>query len=375
METTTNPTETQQAPVAAAAPEASAAPSVEAAPQAPQVAPEASAPTTDPAQQFADDGVALDDDGELKFGDKFFDAYREDQGDAQEEQKPEQETPAAATTPAPAFYTADELKAFESLDGIDPARFPEAMQPYIPVIRDYVMALQRQVGLLRSMEASRGMPQPPTQFQPQRQAQAPQPLGHKEIAEAARKLAAERLGVKQESIDAYDPEHLAALNMAVQEVTARNRAEVVAYQGQAQAQFQAQQQLQRFAVDLASRPDFNEFDAWVTQKLAAAGMSSDQLYAYAQQTGDLAGVQRAVAEMYQEWKRQGAQTPQTLQNPQPSPQQPVQPLQQRGAVPSKVPVLENAAGAAQVKKTVDLRGFGDMDEDAQARALIEMGVV
>ena len=355
METTTNTIETPQPAV----PEVSSTPPAE---TTPPVAQPPAAPSVDASSQLAEDGIAIDDDGELEFGSKFFDTFRED-FESRQEKEEEQEGGPAPETPAatpPTFYTADELKGFGSIDEIDPARFPEAMQPYIPVIRDYVLSLQRQVELLRSI---RNAPQPQTQAP-----QAPKPMEHKEIAALARKVAAERLGVKPENIDTYDAEHVAALSVAVQEVTARNRAEVAAWQGQAQAQ----QELQRFAVDLASQPDFQQFDTWVTNRLASAGMSADQLLVYAQQTGDLAGIQRAVAEMYREWKRQGAQqAPQGAQ----SHSRPVQQLKQQGAMPPKVPIVESANGAAQVRKTVDLRGFGDMDEDAQARALIEMGVV
>lgn len=302
------------------------------------------------------DGLALDEDGELQFGDRFFDAYREGQDGQKPEPTQSSDGGDKAATP-PAFYTPDELKSFESIDQLDPARFPEAMQPYLPVIRDYVLALQRQVGLLRSMEASRSAPGAQTQA-PQA-SQAPKPMEHKEIAALARKVAAERLGVKLEDLDAYDSEHVAALSLAVQEVAARNRAEVAAWQGRAQAQ----QELQRFTVDLASQPDFQQFDAWVTKKLSDAGITSDQVLAYAQQTGDLAGVQRTVAEMYREWRRLGAQP------------QPEQGLRQQTTAPPKVPVVESANGAAQVRETVDLRSFGDMDDDSQARALIKMGLV
>lgn len=360
METTNSPVEAQQTVVTAVA-ESSAAPTAETSPAG---APSSQTPTADiqgtaePGKLEAD-GIALDDDGELQFGDKFFDAYREDFGAPQGGQEPggKEEDPANAAPP-PAFYTVDELKAFESVDQIDPARFPEAMQPYLPVIRDYVLGLQRQVGLLRSMEAARNAPRPQTQAP-----QAPKPMEHREIVALARKVAAERLGVKLEDLDAYDSEHVAALSLAVQEVAAQNRAQVAAFQRQAQAQ----QDLQRFAVDLASQPDFQQFDAWVTERLAGAGMNADQLLVYVQQTGDLAGVQNAVAEMYREWKRQGAQ-------PAAQPQAPAQQLKQQGAVP-KVPVVESANGATQVRRTVDLRGFGDMDDDSQARALIEMGLV
>lgn len=353
METTNSPVEAQQ--TAAAAAEPPAAPTMAMPPEAGQSpqTPAAPAQGIEAPGKLEDDGVALDDDGELQFGDKFFDTYREDFGAPQDGQEAGQTQNPVATPPA--FYTADELKSFDSIDQIDPARFPEAMQPYLPVIRDYVLALQRQVGLLRSMEAAHNVPRPQTQAP-----QAPRPMEHREIVALARKVAAERLGVKLEDLDAYDSEHVAALSLAVQEVAARNKAEVAAWQGQVQAQ----QDLQRFAVDLASQPDFQQFDAWVTGRLASAGMSADQLLLYVQQTGDLAGVQRAVAEMYREWKLQGAQAPQGAQQPRP-----------QGAVPPKVPVVESANGAAQVRKTVDLRGFGDMDDDSQARALIEMGLV
>lgn len=362
METTTSPIEPQQTAAAAAVEPPASTPEATP-PEVGQSGQQAAAPVQDAEApgKLEDDGVALNDDGELLFGDKFFDAYREDFGAPQGGQEPEQKEdgPANAVTP-PAFYTADELKSFDSIDQIDPARFPEAMQPYLPVIRDCVLALQRQVGLLRSMEASRSTPRPQAQAP-----QAPRPMEHKEIAALARKVAAERLGVKMEELDAYDPEHVAALSMAVQDVSARNKAEVAAWQGQAQAQ----QDLQRFAVDLASQPDFQQFDAWVTGRLASAGMAADQLLVYAQQTGDLAGVQRAVAEMYREWRLQGAQASQGVQSQSPQQQKP------QGAVLPKVPMVESANGAAQVRKTVDLRGFGDMDDDSQARALIEMGLV
>lgn len=365
METTTSPIEPQQTATAAVAVEAPATAPEATSPEMEQSPQQAAAPAQGgmEAGKLDDDGVALGDDGELLFGDKFFDTYREDFGAPQDAQGTGQGQPSAEpaqATPPPAFYTADELKSFDSIDQIDPARFPEAMQPYLPVIRDYVLALQRQVGLLRSMEASRSTPRPQAQAP-----QAPRFMEHKEIAALARKVAAERLGVKPEDLDTYDPEHVAALGMAVQDIAARNKAEVAAWQGHAQAQ----QDLQRFAVDLASQPDFQQFDAWVTGRLASAGMSADQLLVYVQQTGDLAGVQRAVTEMYREWKSQGAQAPQGAQPQSPQQQKP------QGAVLPKVPVVESANGAAQVRKTVDLRGFGDMDDDSQARALIEMGLV
>ena len=361
METTNSPVETQQ--TAATAVESPAVPPAE----TPPVEALSSQPPAADIQGAAEPGkleadeITLDDDGELQFGDKFFDAYREDFGAPQSGQEPEQkEGGPANAAPPPAFYTVDELKAFESVDQIDPARFPETMQPYLPVIRDYVLGLQRQVGLLRSMEAARNAPRPQMQAP-----QAPRPMEHKEIAALARRVAAERLGVKPEELDTYDSEHVAALGIAVQEVAAQNRAQVAAFQRQAQAQ----QDLQRFAVDLASQPDFQQFDAWVTERLAGAGMNADQLLVYVQQTGDLAGVQRAVTEMYREWKSQGARAPQGAQP------QPVQQLKQQGVAAPKVPVVESANGATQVRRTVDLRGFGDMDDDSQARALIEMGLV
>ena len=77
METTNSPIEAQQtaaepsaAPVVATPPEAGQSPQTPAAPAQGIEAP----------GKLEADGIALDDDGELQFGDKFFDAYREDFG-------------------------------------------------------------------------------------------------------------------------------------------------------------------------------------------------------------------------------------------------------------------------------------------------------
>jgi hypothetical protein len=337
--------------------------------QATQASPEQQAPErTEQKVALPPDGLALDEEGELQFGDAFFDAFREEGAPAEPKQKqePEPETapqgqpqPQAAETPPTGFYTPEELTA-TPLEQIQDARFPEAMRPYLPVIRDYVLGLHRQIGLLQGMQAQQGH-SPQQAASPQSEPTAPRhpkTMGPKDWAAAAQKLACERLGIPEGGIDCYDPEHVAALSMAAQEISEQRRAEAA----QAQHTQQAYQEFTKFSAELAGRPDFAEFDRWVTDKLAKAGMSSDQLYEYARRTGDIAGVHRTVAEMYQMWQGQKG----AVQKPD------VKPGTQS---PQKIPVVEVSGGAAQVKKSFDVSRLGELEEDEQAKVFMDMGLV
>ena len=321
------------------------------------------------------DGLALDEDGALQFGDAFFDSFREppvpmgfqqnqepkaEQASNQASEGQGQDPQAAATQPV-GNYTPDELMT-TPLEQIQETRFPEAMRPYLPVVRDYILGLHRQIELLHGMQTQ---PLQPTRqaTSPQREPTAPQPLGTmgpKDWAKAAQKLACERLGIPEGEIDCYDPEHVAALSMAAQEVSEQRRAETA----QAQRSRQERQEFSRFSAELVGRPDFAEFDRWVTDRLARAGMSSDQLYEYARQTGDIAGVHRTVAEMYQIWQGQKGGSQKTGGNANSA---------TRNA--PKVPVVESAGGTAQIKKSFDVKRLGELDEDEQARAFMDMGLV
>lgn len=88
METTTSPIELQQTATAAVAVEAPATAPEATSPEMEQSPQQAAAPAQGgmEAGKLDDDGVALGDDGELLFGDKFFDTYREDFGAQQDAQ-------------------------------------------------------------------------------------------------------------------------------------------------------------------------------------------------------------------------------------------------------------------------------------------------
>lgn len=88
METTTSPIEPQQTATAAVAVEAPATAPEATSPEIGQSPQQAAAPAQGgmEAGKLDDDGVALGDDGELLFGDKFFDTYREDFGAPQDAQ-------------------------------------------------------------------------------------------------------------------------------------------------------------------------------------------------------------------------------------------------------------------------------------------------
>lgn len=328
-----------------------------------QALPEQQAPErTEQKDALPPDGLALDEDGALQFGDAFFDSFREEGTPAEPKQEPEMppqgqpQAPAAETPPA-GFYTPEELMA-TPLGQIQDERFPEAMRPYLPTIRNYVLGLHRQIELLQGMQAQQPHQAPVHQKEPATPP-SPKAIGGKDWAAAAQKLACERLGIPEGRIDCYDPEHVAALSMAAQEISEQRRAETA----QAQQSLQAYQEFTRFSTELAGQTDFAEFDRWVTDRLAKAGMSSDQLYEYARRTGDIAGVHRTVAEMYQIWQGQKG----AVQKPDTKPT--------TAQNTPKVPVVETSGGAAQVKKSFDVSRLGELDEDEQARAFMEMGLV
>lgn len=284
----------------------------------------------------------------MQLSDSFFGGM-EPESEPEPEPAPQREEPEGTSAPdAPADYTDDELRD-TPWEQWDVERITGDVKRYIPLIQEQ---MQRRAAAAAMMRGGVASSQPPVQAPA---APSRLPLTQKEIAAEATKLARERLGLKEdESLDFYEPEHVAALSIAAQEVQAKDQAEL-----QRSAQIaQQRREFGAFAADMASRPDFAEFDQWVTSKLAAAGMHPRQLEEYAARTGDIAGVQRTVMGWYQAWRQQ--KTP----APQPQPQQ-----------RPKVPTVETAAGAVSAKKIIDLREFGELDEDGQARALMEAGLV
>ena len=288
--------------------------------------------------------ISVGEDGEVQLADSFFGGMEPEPEPEPEPQREESEGASAPETPAD--YTDDELRD-TPWEQWDVERIHGDVKRYIPLIQEQ---MQRRAAAMAMMRGGVATTQPPVQAPA---APSRLPLTQKEIATEATKLARERLGLKEgDDLDFYEPEHVAALSIAAQEIKAKDQAEL---QRSAQVE-QQRREFGAFAADMASRPDFAEFDQWVTSKLAAAGMHPRQLEEYAARTGDIVGVQNTVMGWYQAWRQQKVPAPQPQQRP-------------------KVPTVETAVGAVAAKKAIDLREFGDMDEDAQARALMEAGLV
>lgn len=263
-----------------------------------------------------------------------------------------------------AFYTSEEL-GDTPLEAIDEARLPEGARSYLPIVKrnmaaaqQAINALQRQnAALMQQIQQAQGT-QNPTQQAPAQQAAQKSGGGYKELAAEAARIAKEQLGLgaDDELEIGYEPEHAAAFFRAMQDVTAR--------QNQATQQAQAAQQAERdfgaYTAQLQARPDFKDFDAWVTERLARKGKSPEMLGEYLRMTGDYAKTQWVLGEwwrMYQEDRAQQAQ--QAQQKP-------------KGPRP---PALESTGGArGTVGTRFDGKKFGMMDNDAQERALMELGL-
>lgn len=276
--------------------------------------------------------ISLGEDGEVQYGDSFF--SENDTGP---------ESAGANTAVQATDYTDDELRD-TPWERWDPARISGDVKRYIPLLQEQMRRRAAAAEMMRAAAAQ-------SQQQPQQQPIAPKEAQKKIAAEAAR-LARERLELGEDDpLDFYEPEHVAALSIAAQEVRERERA------NEARTAQIAQQQrdFMNFTADMAARSDFAEFDQWVTARLAAAGMHPNQLKDYVERTGDIAGVQQRIADWYQFWRTNG--------NGKPARQVP------------RIPAVETASGAVGGKKVINLREFGAMDEEDQARALMEVGLV
>ena len=276
-----------------------------------------------------DGNVTLTPEGDLEFKDEFFDNIGNDD----------------PVTPKP--YTQDELKS-TPFEYWDVNRLEGDIRDYVPIVRDQMMRRQMEQQLSMRPET------PPI-------VNAPQQYTPKELAEAAQKLACEKLGLDDpDDFDEYEGEHQAALNLAMQELSQQRNAELAAYQRVSQGY----QDLQNFNAALVRQPDYIEFDRWFSGKLQEAGVTAAQVNAglqeYARRSGgDYNSLKGVISGWYQEFqqeKRAQRGTPIRRAN--------------------RPPVLESPRGNSyEGRRTMDMRKFGSLDEDAQARALMRMGIV
>ena len=291
-------------------------------------------PTTEPnySNIGADEPeVTLDDNGEVKFREDFFD-------NVNDEPMP------------PEYYTRDELLN-TPYENWDVERLNGDVREFIPIVREQ---LQRRAIM---QQLSQRPTTPPFM-------QEVQPYTPQQLAEEAQKLAIEKLGLEDpDDFDEYEGSHRAAFDMASQELLQRRNAEVQNYQ-RGTTEFQ---QLQKFNAELALQPDFRDFDAWFTGKLQVRGITPQQVNAglmeYARRSGGNFGViQGVISNWYREYQaeRNGTRTSSPTRQPA-----------------NRPPILESTRGGTSydTRRGVNLRSLGEMDPDAQAQALMNMGLV
>lgn len=270
--------------------------------------------------------VAINDDGEIEFSDEFFDSIMDD------------------TPEVPPLYTQDELRQ-TPFEQWDVNRLEGDVKDYVPLVREQMQRRQMELSMAQR-------PTTPPMFN------APQQYTPKELAEDAQKLACEKLGLDDpDDFDEYESEHRAALNLAMQELSNRRNAEVAAYQQVANDY----RNLQDFNAALIRQPDYAEFDRWFSGKLREAKVTPAQVDAgfseYIRRSGgDFRGIQGVISNWYQEFKSERGHSTVGRSN--------------------RPPVLEGAGGSGyEGHRRMDMRGFGNLDPDGQARALMQMGIV
>ena len=280
----------------------------------------------EPAEITSSEGnITLTEDGDVEINDEFFG----DMGVEPDSPKP---------------YTMEELRQ-TPFEQWDEARMQGDVRDYLPIYKEQ---LQR-----RQIEQQIAMrPSTPPMFN------APQQYTAKELADEAQKLACEKLGLEDpDDFDEYEGEHRAALNLAMQELTNRRNAEMAAYQ-QVSSDYQ---QLQNFNAQLIRQPDYGEFDRWFNSKMQEAKVTPEQVNAglmeYVRRSGgDFRSVQGVISNWYQEFRAENGR-----RNP---PQR------------NRPPVLEGSNGMGyEGRRSVNVRNFGNLDQDAQAAALMRMGIV
>lgn len=295
-------------------------------------------PEQAPEDYNADWGV--NQNGEVDFSNEYL-------GEIEEKLFPERtpDEPAEDFEPEQSkYYTPEEL-ANTPYEQWDVNRLHGNIKDFVPIVQQQIAARQAQAQAVQRQQANQlsNYIQAPVQYSP------------KELADAAQALAVERLGLDDpDDFDEYEGEHRAALNLAMQELSSQRQAEVANYQ-RASGEYQ---QLQNFNRQLEAQPDFREFYSWYTDKLKAKNLTPQQvnagLWEYARNNG---GRFAEIAGIMGSWYREFQQT-----KSRPRAQRP--------------PTLESSRGNSyDGAGSVNLRNFGDMDLDQQARALMKIGVV
>ena len=326
--------------------------------------PETEQREVDPLKELSE--LEMDDEAQAK-------ALMDIMGQSDQSEKPEESEQPKSTaevkpTAETGFYSPEELNA-TPLDAIDEARLPESAREYLPIVRQNmaiarqtIAALQQQNAMLvQQLQGASSM-----QTTPQAQSAAPAKPDFKTLASQAAKLAKERLGLAEDDdLDmTYDPEHAAAFHMAMREIADGQRNAAAQQQQEAAAAQTARNEWDMYVTQFAARPDFHARDKWITERITKAGKNPNMLADYIRQTGDFAGARRVLDAWNRMYDTEQARVQQAVKN-QARPGQ-------------KPPVLESASGVdASGRRSMSLKAFGamEMDPEAQAKALVNLGIV
>ena len=315
-------------------------------------------------QNIEEPEIAIQD-GEVKFRDDFFgdidDEPKPDEIERQEEpERVETQETSQAQEPPQALYTDEEYRNTPFTQwNID--RLPEAVKPYANAVREQMIASQRQQQIQYQIANN---PEKPPYIQEVKEYTVD------ELSSEAEKLACQKLGITdpEDFEPAYESRHAAAREIAMRELL-QKRNEQVAYYRQ---QVNDYQYLRQVNAIIANQPDFNEYQKWFVEEAKRIGKTPEQMnevlaqHAEAKHGGfkEIADVVTRWYQTFRQSKSQQAQQTQQRQLKFTSKQR-----------PSKPPVLEGTQGGYQGKRTYNIKKFGELDNDQQAQALMDMGIV
>ena len=298
--------------------------------------------------------ISITTDGQVQFGKDFF-------GDIQNEpvNNNSDATQTATTTnttthtqTTPNYYT-DEALQNTPYEQWAMARMPEE-------VRRYATALNKQ----REIQIRQQQIQQTSQNLPDFLVQ-PKQYTPKELNEEARALAIKKLGLENaDEFDDYEGEHRAAVDVARQELLLKRADEIANYQRQ-RGEFE---QLQQFNANFVAQPDYNDFQKWYFNEVQSKNITHEQVLTeltnLAQNQGCRA-VQAFWGDVYKRFQSEKLRNAQNVQAPA---------QRTRAKMP---PTLESSRGGSYYdgRKNINFRDFGELDDDAQAQALIDMGIV
>ena len=290
------------------------------------------------------DGVRLAKDGNVEFGNNFF-------GDIHERKDKE-----------PEFYTDEELRN-TPYEQWDTNRLYGDIRRFTPIVQEQIARRNTQA----RAQSLQNIPLP-------NDIQEVKPYTPQELSQEALQLASQKLGLEDpEDFDDYEPEHRAAMQLAMNELMEKRNAEVQGYQ-RGQSEWG---QLQKFNAELYQQPDFNDFNNWYTGKLQEAGVTAEQvnagLYQYARRNGNrFSVIPQIIGTWYMEYQKEREGRKSNSRNSQGYNQMPSRNTPRA----SRPPILESTRGNDYGgSRKMDMQAFRDMDNDEQANALMRMGLV